>query len=113
MRYNGGKKGREWGIVGKKGREWGIVGDIEGIEICGFELYSISHCRYFVSSFEEGHSVIKTIPANEDVLIKQLMSHSRPLVGHMTEDNQLSVYHNRPLLVSYMDLSWDLHAKST
>ncbi len=89
------------------------MGDIEGVEICGFELYSISHCRYFVSSFEEGHSVIKTIPSNEDVLIKQLMSHSRPLVGHMTEDNQLSVYHNRPLLVSYMDLSWDLHAKST
>ncbi len=44
--------------------------------------------------------------------MKQLMSHSRPLVGHMTEDNQLSVYHDRPLLVGYMDLSWDLHAKS-
>ncbi len=27
------------GDSGEEGREWGIVGDIEGIEICGFELY--------------------------------------------------------------------------
>ena len=73
-------------------------------------MYAHTH-RNLVSKYEDGHSIITTIPSKPDSLSKLLLKHARPLVGQMTTDNQLTVYADRPLLIAYFDLAWDLETK--
>lgn len=40
-----------------------------------------------------------------------LLEHARPLVGEMTEENQIALFGQRPLLVAYFDVDWDKQLK--
>ena len=59
-----------------------------------------------VSKYEDGFSVITSLPKKAESLEKLFLSKSRPLVGEFTTSNQLRVYDHRPLLVAYLDVNW-------
>lgn len=51
--------------------------------------------------------MISSLPAESKDIADLLLEHARPLVGEMTEENQLVLYGRRPLLVAYFDVDWD------
>ena len=68
-------------------------------------------CRNLVSKYEKGQKVIPSLPDGSKEISAILLEHARPLVGQMTGENQLSLYHDRPMLVAYFDVDWDRQLK--
>ena len=56
--------------------------------------------RNLVSKYESGQVVIPSLPSD-------IQENARPLVGQMTQENQLALFLERPMLVAYFDVDWD------
>ena len=63
--------------------------------------------RNIVSKYEVGSSVLTSISEESSAVAQLLLENANPLVGEMTEDNQLNLFVKRPLLVAYFDVDWD------
>lgn len=72
---------------------------------------SIHCCRNLVSKYEDGSSTISPVPSESKDIALLLLEHGRPLVGEMTKENELTLYHQRPLLVAYYDVDWHRQLK--
>ncbi len=64
-----------------------------------------------MSKFEAGRSVIPSLPDESREIANLLLEHARPLVGQMTQENQLALFGDRPMLVAYFDVDWDKQLK--
>ena len=74
-------------------------------------LWNLISCRNLVSKYEDGRSVISPVPSESKDIALLLLEHGRPLVGEMTKENELTLYHQRPLLVAYYDVDWHRQLK--
>ncbi len=64
-----------------------------------------------VSKYEDGKVVLSTLSDDAEEMSTLLLNNALPLVGERTKENDLVLFSNRPLLVVFLDVSWERELK--